>query len=207
MANMGAVPTVTSCIFWGDIPNEFGGNPQVTYSDVEGGWVGEGNIDEDPMFVLPNFVHPDRGDYRLLWGSPCIDTGHPTSLDPDGTRSDMGALFFDQDDYMTLYLTPDETEVSPGGMLSVFCTVINRWAQPEPFWVLTEATLPNGNPKTIMGPDQYTLPAETTVRKHLTHNVPGAAPLGQYGYGSKIGVPPSTLYGEDSFTFWVVGPE
>jgi parallel beta-helix repeat protein len=195
-------------ILWGDSASagweiylSSGGTVNVVYSDVEGGWEGEGNIDTDPRFVLA-----EKSDCRLLWGSPCIDAGHPDSLDPDGTRSDMGAHFFDQDDYMTLYLTPDETEVVRGGVLGVTYTAINRWAQPEPFWVLTKAILPNGNPFPVMGPDRYVLPAETIVQRHLTRSVPSAAPLGKYGYGSKIGVPPSTLYDEDSFTFTVLEP-
>jgi len=195
-------PEIINTIVWGNTPDQiYGDPPTVTYCDVEGGWTGEGNIDADPEFVLA-----EKNDYRLLWGSPCIDAGHPDSLDPDGTRSDMGAFFFDQDDYMTLYLTPDTTEISPGGALGVTYTAINRWAQPEPFWVLTEAILPNGSPFPVMGPDRYLLPAETTVQRHLNHNVPMAAPLGLYGYRSRIGVPPSTLYDEDSFEFWVVEP-
>ena len=36
-------------------------------------------------------------DANLKRGSPCIDTGDPDSpLDPDSTRKDMGAYFFDQ---------------------------------------------------------------------------------------------------------------
>jgi parallel beta-helix repeat protein len=213
-------PTVINSILWADSASvgqeiyiEYSSSVTVSYSDVAGGslavhvepgcmlvW-GEGNIDADPEFVLA-----EKRDYRLLWGSPCVDAGHPDSLDPDGTRSDMGAHFFDQDDYMTLYLTPDETEVVRGGVLGVTYTAINRWAQPEPFWVLTEAILPNGNPLPVMGPDRYVLPAETTVQRHLTHNVPGAAPLGEYRYGSRIGIPPATLYDEDSFTFTVLEP-
>jgi len=42
-------------------------DPMVTYSDVRGGWAGEGNIDADPLFV-----DPDGGDYCLQDGSPCI---------------------------------------------------------------------------------------------------------------------------------------
>jgi len=197
--------SIINSILWGDSPSqiEVDGDTLlvVAYCDVEGGWSGEGNIDADPMFVLA-----EKGDYRLLWGSPCIDAGHPDSLDADGTRRDMGAEFFDQEDYMTLYLTPDTTEVSPGAMLGVTYTAINRWPQAEPFWVQTEATLPNGSPFTIIGPDQYTLPANTTVQRHLHHMVPGAAPLGAYGYGSRIGMPPSMVYDEDSFGFAIVPP-
>lgn len=36
------------------------------------------------------------GDYHLRLGSPCVDAGDPIApLDPDGSRSDMGALVFD----------------------------------------------------------------------------------------------------------------
>ena len=38
-----------------------------------------------------------RGDYRLLFGSPAIDAGDPSSPpDPDDSRADMGAHFFEQ---------------------------------------------------------------------------------------------------------------
>jgi len=63
----------------------------VTYSDVQGGWPGEGNIDKYPLFA-----EPDNGDYHLKaqagrWNtstqswiiddvtSPCIDAGDPSS--------------------------------------------------------------------------------------------------------------------------------
>jgi len=205
-ANIQIVIDVLNSICWRDtgtwmgdeIYGELMASFSVGYSDVDGGWPGPGNIDLDPMFVLA-----DRGDYRLLWGSPCVDAGHPDSLDPDGTRSDMGAHYFDQDDYVTLYLTPDTTEVSPGGALGVTYTAINRWTEPEPFWVLTDAIMPNGNSRGIMGPDHYTLPAQATVQHHLYHDVPLAAPPGLYGYRSRIGVPPSTLYDEDTFEFVV----
>jgi len=65
---------------------------QVSYSDIEGGWEGEGNIDADPLFVAP-----DSGDFHLQATSPCIDAGDPSSpLDPDGTIADMGAYYFHQ---------------------------------------------------------------------------------------------------------------
>ena len=72
-----------------------------TFTDYEGGrdnindlyhllqW-GEGNIDEDPLFV-----NADEGDYHLTEDSPCIDAGDPESPeDLDDTRVDMGAYPF-----------------------------------------------------------------------------------------------------------------
>jgi hypothetical protein len=50
----------------------FGGTLTVSWSDVQGGWVGLGNFDSDPLFV-----NPAAGDYHLSVGSPCIDAGDP----------------------------------------------------------------------------------------------------------------------------------
>ena len=61
-----------------------------TYSNLEGGLAGAGNFDLDPLFR-----DAVSGDWRLLAGSPCIDTGDPAAaLDPDGTRADVGTLEF-----------------------------------------------------------------------------------------------------------------
>ncbi len=81
-------------ILWGDVQEEIavsdGGTVIVTWSDIEGGWAGTGNIDTDPLFVYPGI-----GDYHLQPGSPCIDAGDPASpLDPDGTITEMGAYYY-----------------------------------------------------------------------------------------------------------------
>ncbi|MCB9768465.1 MAG: hypothetical protein H6752_09735 [Candidatus Omnitrophica bacterium] len=69
---------------------------EVVYSNLEGGYPGEGNIDADPLFV-----DPENGDYHLQAASPCIDAGTDTGLttDFDGNsrpigRYDMGAFEF-----------------------------------------------------------------------------------------------------------------
>jgi predicted outer membrane repeat protein len=176
----------------------------VTYSDIEGGWPGMGNIDADPTFVFPT-----RRDYRLLWGSPCIDSGRPDSLllyisDPDGTRRDMGAFPFDQRDHLTLYLTPDTTDVVPGGHMGINYTIINPQDQPELFWGLSQVILPNDSTITVLGPDRYKIPANTTIQQQFIHGIPPGAPPGYYEYWSRIGFPPSTPYDEDRFTFTVL---
>ena len=68
-------PVLTNCILWGsDSPEEIASAdtsfPVVTYSDVQGGYAGTGNIDEDPLFV-----DPGSGDVHLQPDSPCIDAG------------------------------------------------------------------------------------------------------------------------------------
>jgi hypothetical protein len=57
-------PAITNCILWGNGPQEIfndDSNPVITYSDIQGGWTGEGNIDAEPLFV-----DPCNGDYHLF---------------------------------------------------------------------------------------------------------------------------------------------
>ena len=88
--------TVTNTIVWGNTTSGDvlgSGIASVSYSDIEGGWTGTGNIDADPLFV-----DATSGDYRLGVGSPCIDKGTSAGApdtDIDGTprdsAPDMGA--------------------------------------------------------------------------------------------------------------------
>jgi predicted outer membrane repeat protein len=90
--------TVVNSILYGDSGGELYGvaTATVTYSNVQGGWPGDGNIDADPLFV-----NAAGRDLHLQLGSPCIDAGNnaavSTSTDPDGNPRiqgvavDMGA--------------------------------------------------------------------------------------------------------------------
>jgi len=102
------------CIVWDNAPDQIYEGiraTDVTYSDIEGAtgvWPGTGNTNEDPLFaepIDPNNAPTTAGDVHITWAnyptndatkSPCIDTGDPTKYDPDGTRADMGAYYFDQ---------------------------------------------------------------------------------------------------------------
>lgn len=84
-------PTVLNSIIYGNGVQIAGSSAVVKYSDVKGGFSGEGNIDADPFFA-----DPDNGDYHLKsqagrwdpashsWvtdevNSPCIDAGDPST--------------------------------------------------------------------------------------------------------------------------------
>jgi hypothetical protein len=60
---------------------------EVTYSDVQGGWTGTGNISTDPQFARPGTRNLEGewidGDYRLKTGSPAIDAGSSAALPAD----------------------------------------------------------------------------------------------------------------------------
>jgi|GEM_PF-2400689 len=60
---------VKNTISWNTYPgSEIAGIPNISYSDIKGGWTGTGNIDIDPLFVAID-------DFHLQPNSPCIDTG------------------------------------------------------------------------------------------------------------------------------------
>ena len=109
---------VKNCIVWGNRIDESETGqiyiqPDVGYvvenSNIEGGWEGEGNIDEEPFFADPSAMPYSsqtvwvEGDYRLSSLSPCINAGdadyaadeNETDLDGMrrvlGGRIDMGA--------------------------------------------------------------------------------------------------------------------
>lgn len=60
---------------WGNSAGNYDGVPDLTGVN--------GNISTDPKFV-------NDGSFKLSKESPCIDSGDPMLVDPDGTPSDMG---------------------------------------------------------------------------------------------------------------------
>ena len=60
----------------------------MSYSIVRGGYTGNQNVFENPMFI-----DVYGGDLNVFANSPCINGGDPSDTDPDGTRADIGAFF------------------------------------------------------------------------------------------------------------------
>ena len=102
-----SAPTVTNSIVWHNIHchNDWchesiylvgdENEPTITYSNIEDGWEGVGNIDSDPLFI-----NPENDNYTLLEDSPCIDIGtadlNGNGIDDitnySGSAPDMGAF-------------------------------------------------------------------------------------------------------------------
>jgi hypothetical protein len=63
----------------------------ITFSNISGGWPGDGNIDEDPLFI-----DPDNGNYRLQHNSPSVDSastsGPSEDLDGNPRPRDVGGI-------------------------------------------------------------------------------------------------------------------
>jgi len=91
--------SVINCILWNNSPDEIYAlfyredDYSITYSNVQDGYEGEGNINMDPLFY-------DFNDYHLRVQSPSIDSGTSEGAPdddiedtkrPDGAGFDMGA--------------------------------------------------------------------------------------------------------------------
>ena len=100
--------TLQNSILWSNLPDQIfvmagSSAPMVSYSDVEGGYSGTGNIDDDPLFKDadgPDDIPGTEDDnLELATGSPCIDAGDNSSvpadtvdLDGDGNTSERMPL-------------------------------------------------------------------------------------------------------------------
>ncbi|HON90709.1 MAG TPA: right-handed parallel beta-helix repeat-containing protein [Sedimentisphaerales bacterium] len=102
-----------NCILWANLPQEVyleNASAEITYSNVQDAWAGEGNIHSDPRFLDPagpdGLVGTLDDDLRLSMGSPCLDIGNnraiPPSMETDldgksriaNERVDLGAYEF-----------------------------------------------------------------------------------------------------------------
>jgi predicted outer membrane repeat protein len=97
----GGTTTIRNSIFYFDSALQeiykHSGTMTIIFSNIMGGYTGEGNIDKHPEFVT-------GGDFHLSALSPCIDTASPVNapeididdeLRPHGAGYDMGADEFD----------------------------------------------------------------------------------------------------------------
>lgn len=97
VTDFGGVCAVTNCIVFGNIGTQITTGQVVRYSDVQGGYVGAGNINTNPLFEAPAALN-----YALSAASPCRDAGTVCGVDHDilgaprpvGSAPDMGAYEF-----------------------------------------------------------------------------------------------------------------
>ena len=68
-------PSLINCILWDNADQEIFDSPNVgsvtaTYSNIQGGYDGEGNFDQDPQFC-----NPPVGNYQLAENSSSLNSG------------------------------------------------------------------------------------------------------------------------------------
>ncbi len=69
---------VQNSVLWGNTPDQIGTTASITYSCVEDGWPGQGNISDDP-----GFLDLEDADARLSAESPCIDAASNDLVERD----------------------------------------------------------------------------------------------------------------------------
>jgi len=204
-------PTIANTILWEDTaPNGpeiyvDSGDPIVTYCDIQGGWPGQGNIDAHPILV-----GPEREDFHLRWRSPCIDAGDPDfPLDPDGTRSDIGAFYFNQDvpGIVELYAHDTPIVIPPeGGNIFYDGWVFNFFGHPGRTDIWSYVFVPEmGQYGPIDLYENIRVPADSLGMNDITQHVPGAGPEGDYVFVAYVGEYPSTIIDSSCFYFTKTG--
>lgn len=130
--------TITSCILY----NDSGGEPEihpgwqstldVSYSDVSGGYPGDGNIVEDPCFKGVD-------DFHLSGSSPCIDTGVDAGIEVDidgDARPRLAGYDMGADEFrggLEVFIEGYPACVEPGGILEFTTGVTNYGLDTEYF--------------------------------------------------------------------------
>lgn len=79
---------VVNCIVWensGSIYSDISNVNSITYSDFQYGYA---KMENNNLNQYPSFI--GEFDFHISPSSPCVDTGNPLEVDPDGSRSDMG---------------------------------------------------------------------------------------------------------------------
>ena len=129
--------TITNSIIWGNkaaanagIKND-GGTLTVTYSDVQDGYAGAGNLNADPLFV--NLA---AGDLHLTASSPCVDAGIASdslpATDLDGKKRVVGTPDLGAYEYGTRVPVGTNTDYATGaGPVSVALADVNGDGKPD----------------------------------------------------------------------------
>ncbi len=100
------------------------GGSQFTYSNIEGGFAGTGNINADPLFLA---------NYHLQCESPSIDAGDPSDpYDLDNTIVDQGAFYFHQ--YRGAGDANNNCSIAASDVAYLVAYFRGQGPAPYPFW-------------------------------------------------------------------------
>ena len=91
------VPTITNCIFLGNLGGDLDENYTASYSYFDGGDVGLGNIKSDPNNPPFAYSDPELYNYHLDPNSVCIDVGDSNGISQDEKDIDGDSRVLDGD--------------------------------------------------------------------------------------------------------------
>jgi hypothetical protein len=162
-----ASATVTNCIFWGDTSSIVAGEiyptyPTVTYSDIQGGYTGTGNINVDPLLGPLGDNGGTTPTMALGAASPCFGsgtaTGAPTTDQRGVTRPappSIGA--FD-----AWILPPPAMTPAPGYYSTTQTVTLKEPVAAAAIYFTTDGSTPTAASTRYTTP--LSIPATTTVK-------------------------------------------
>ena len=176
---------LSNTILWGNTSAFTSSHPTTqtmvaTYSDIEGGWPGTGNINQDPLFV-----NAAAGDYHLQATSPAVDqvapaTAPPIDLEgiprpvPAGGQADMGAFEWFR---AGVTLAPDRASTEDPGTVAAYDLTVTNDGNVADTFLLDVPVNPLGWTVAVVPPTVSLNPgASATVQVNVT--VPAMATAG-----------------------------
>jgi Tol biopolymer transport system component len=172
----GSQPHINNCIFWNNTYSDLL-DCQATYSCIERGDEGEGNINANPLFADLN-----EGDYHLsskrgrywpehdIWvldkvTSSCIDSGDPSSdysnePIPNGGRINMGA--YGGTAYASMSESPVTGAVLPPEVVAQVHGITGGFHNEDSTWFIAQ----------FYNDSDYTI-TQVTIKIRLTDNMTG----------------------------------
>ncbi len=165
--------------------------------------------------VLFSYIHGGGSSYAFdaVGWLPDIDNSGAAEL-LGGTRDGHLYCFSGGDvaRILDLTLTPLNPPViipAGGGQFQFNAAVFNPGNQAVQFDAWIMATLPDGRPYgPVLLRTGNNIPGGAAINRILTQNVPGIAPLGNYGYTGYVGLyTTNEVWDEDSFSFTKLGAD
>lgn len=151
--NGASMTSLSNAILWGNTPDQIGnistGSAIATFSDIQGGYAGTGNINADPLLGLLANNGGFTQTMALPKESPAVDSGDPdnclTSDQRNGVRPvdgngdgfsicDMGAYEFQEYQLVIILDGQGDVQLSPQKTMYDFGEVVTLTAIADPDW-------------------------------------------------------------------------
>jgi hypothetical protein len=170
----GTVTTLVNCIVWShgpgtsgvEIQSQSGAVTSITYSNIEGGFTGTGNINSNPIFA--------DGDLRLASISPCVDVGDNESSTVS-TDYDGNPRIFDGDGDITATVDMGPFEYGSSSSVGVLdepaaggLRLLPAWPNPARADVHVAFSLATEGPVSLTVFDLAGRPVRTLVNRTLS---------------------------------------
>jgi hypothetical protein len=215
----GATLTVTNSIVWNNVTESINPSATVSYSCVQGGHEGIGNIASDPLFMTG-----PGGAYYLSQiaagqtvNSPCLDGGNPASPMITGTTRtdqvqdagivDMGYHYpavspIPALDVTLIPVNPPIVIPANGGQFQFNAAVQRTQGPQSPFYVWARDRRPDTSyTPTLLGPVQINPPVGVVVARLRTQVVPAAWLPGLHYYVGYVHTAPEVYPATDADSF------